>query len=127
MFQPAGLSVLFPVDLRELTDRDYNARAVVGKPIAELEQRLADCSSFASWVSAADAFLTRRIPEYLQHRPPDDCYGYDTCQERSGPDTRTSSALRNRQSAAHGSRNTTQDRRDGPGLQNERRSEADQT
>jgi hypothetical protein len=65
MFQPAGLSVLFPVDLRELTDRDYNARAVVGKPIAELEQRLADCASFASRVSAADAFLTRRIPEYL--------------------------------------------------------------
>jgi hypothetical protein len=57
MFQPAGLSVLFPVDLRELTDRDYNARAVVGKPIAELEQRLL----------AMDTILARngrvRIPE----------------------------------------------------------------
>lgn len=65
MFQPAGLSALFPVDLRELTDRDYEARAVAGKPIAELEQRLADCGSFASRVSAADAFLTRQIPDYL--------------------------------------------------------------
>jgi AraC-like DNA-binding protein len=65
MFQPAGLSALFPVDLRELTDRDYDARSVAGKPIAELEQRLADCDCFASRASAADAFLARRIPDYL--------------------------------------------------------------
>jgi AraC-like DNA-binding protein len=65
MFQPAGLSALFPVDLPELTDRDYDARSVVGKPIAELEQRLADCDSFASRVCAADAFLARRVPDHL--------------------------------------------------------------
>jgi AraC-like DNA-binding protein len=65
MFQPAGLSALFPVDLRELTDRDYDERSVAGKPIAELEQRLADCDCFASRASAADAFLARRIHDYL--------------------------------------------------------------
>lgn len=65
MFQPAGLSALFPVDLRELTDRDYEARSVAGKPVSELEQRLGDCDSFASRVSAADAFLARRIPDRL--------------------------------------------------------------
>ena len=65
MFQPAGLTALFPVSLRELTDRDYDARSVVGKPIAELEERLADCDSFASRASAADAFLARCIPDYL--------------------------------------------------------------
>ena len=65
MFQPAGLSALFPVDLGELTDRDYEARSVAGKPIAELEQRLADCDCFASRARVADAFLVRRIPDHL--------------------------------------------------------------
>jgi AraC-like DNA-binding protein len=65
MFQPVGLSALFPVDLRGLTDRDYDARCVAGKSVAELEQRLADCDSFGSRVSVADAFLARRIPNHL--------------------------------------------------------------
>jgi AraC-like DNA-binding protein len=63
MFQPAGLSALFPVALRELTDCDYDARSVAGKPVAELEQRLGDCNSFASRVRLTDAFLARRIPD----------------------------------------------------------------
>jgi AraC-like DNA-binding protein len=65
MFQSVGLSALFPVDLRELVDRDYDARSVVGKPITELEERLANCGSFASRASVADAFLARRIPDSL--------------------------------------------------------------
>jgi AraC-like DNA-binding protein len=65
MFQPAGLNALFPVDLRDLTDRDYEARSAVGKPVAELERRLGDCDSFASRVGVADAFLARRIPDRL--------------------------------------------------------------
>lgn len=63
MFQPAGLSALFPVDLSELTDRDYDARFVAGKPIAELEQQIADCDSFATRVNVADVFLSHRIPD----------------------------------------------------------------
>jgi AraC-like DNA-binding protein len=65
MFQPAGLSALFPVALGELTDRDYEARSVAAKPVAELEQRLADCDCFASRARAADAFLARRMPDRL--------------------------------------------------------------
>jgi AraC-like DNA-binding protein len=65
MFQPAGLSALFPLDLHELTDHDYNAHLVIGKPIAELEERLANCRSFAMRVSEADAFLSRRIPDRM--------------------------------------------------------------
>jgi AraC-like DNA-binding protein len=65
MFQPAGLSALFPVALRELTDLAYDSRTVFGKPISELEQRLGDCDSFASRARVADAFLARRIPDRL--------------------------------------------------------------
>lgn len=64
IFQPAGLSELFRVDLSELTDHVYDAQAVAGRAIAELEQRLGDCDSFASRVSTADAFLGRRIPDH---------------------------------------------------------------
>jgi methylphosphotriester-DNA--protein-cysteine methyltransferase len=64
MFHPTGLSALFPVDLGELTDRDFDAHCVAGKPIAELEERLANCDSFTSRASVADAFLARRVPDY---------------------------------------------------------------
>lgn len=63
MFHPAGLSALFPAALQDLTDRDFDARSVVGRVIDELEERLAGCDSFASRVSATDAFLARRIPQ----------------------------------------------------------------
>jgi AraC-like DNA-binding protein len=62
MFQPAGMSALFPVNLCELTNRGFDAHSVMGKPIAELEERLANCRSFAMRVGEADAFLSRRIP-----------------------------------------------------------------
>lgn len=64
MFHPTGLSALFPVDLSELTDRDFDAHCVAAKPIAELEERLADCHSFTSRASVADAFLGRRVPDF---------------------------------------------------------------
>jgi len=63
MFQPTGLGYLFPVALSELTDHDYDAHSVLGRSVAELEQRLGDCESFASRVRVADAFLTRRVPD----------------------------------------------------------------
>ena len=63
MFQPTGLGYLFPVALSELTDHDYDAHSVIGRSVAELEQRLGDCESFAPRVKVADAFLTRRVPD----------------------------------------------------------------
>jgi transcriptional regulator GlxA family with amidase domain len=35
---------------------------VLGKPVAELQERLGDCDSFASRVAVVDAYLTRRMP-----------------------------------------------------------------
>ena len=65
MFQPAGLDALFPVALNELTGHAFDARSVLGRPIAELEERLGDCQSFPARVKAANAFLARRIPDAL--------------------------------------------------------------
>jgi AraC-like DNA-binding protein len=65
MFQPAGLEDLFSIALKELTDRTYDAHSVLGRPIAELQERLSDCDSFESRVKAADAFLSRMIPDAL--------------------------------------------------------------
>ena len=61
MFQPSGLDALFPVDLKELTGHDFDAGLVLGRPIAELEERLGHCQSFHARVKAANAFLARRI------------------------------------------------------------------
>jgi AraC-like DNA-binding protein len=65
VFHPVGMQRLFPVALRELTGHDYDSRLVLGKPISELDERLADCRSFQERVKTADAFLTRRIPDRL--------------------------------------------------------------
>ncbi|HEY6454691.1 MAG TPA: helix-turn-helix domain-containing protein [Steroidobacteraceae bacterium] len=66
VFQPTGLDELFAVSLGELTDRDYDSRLVLGKPVVELQERLGDRDSFASRVSVVDAYLTRRIPFELR-------------------------------------------------------------
>lgn len=63
MFQPTGLDTLFSLPLNELTGRDYDARSVLGAPIAELEDRLADCNSFEQRCEAAETFLMHRIPD----------------------------------------------------------------
>lgn len=62
VFHAIGMERLFPVALRDLANHDYDSRLVLGKPIAELDERLADCRSFQARVSTADAFLMRRIP-----------------------------------------------------------------
>ena len=69
MFQPAGLSALFRVGLQELTDRSIDARSVAGPPIAELQERLAECDSFASRVNVANTILSRRVPESFKADP----------------------------------------------------------
>jgi AraC-like DNA-binding protein len=50
------------VRLNELIDCSYDAHSVLGKTIAELEERLGACESFQARVQAADEFLARRIP-----------------------------------------------------------------
>ena len=61
MFQPTGLSALFQADVGELTNRDLDIRSVFGKQIVELEDRLANCTTFASRTAVADAFLARHL------------------------------------------------------------------
>lgn len=59
MFQPAGMYQLFGVPAQYLSDRDFEARSVLGPTISALEQRLGDCATFAERVELADAFLRR--------------------------------------------------------------------
>jgi AraC-like DNA-binding protein len=62
MFRSSGLDALFPVALKELTGHDFDASLVLGRQIAEFEERLGHCQSFHARVKAANAFLARRIP-----------------------------------------------------------------
>lgn len=66
MFHATGLQDLFPVPMAELTDHDYDSRSVLGRPIADIEERLGECSSFQERVRVADAFLAGRIPGNLK-------------------------------------------------------------
>jgi hypothetical protein len=59
VFQPAGLSALFPVGLCEVTDHNYSQIRWLENRFAEFEEQLANCRSFAMRVSEADAFLSR--------------------------------------------------------------------
>ncbi len=59
-FQPAGLHRLFSIPMDELTDRDFEARAVLGPSISRLEQRLSVCGSFAERARITGDFLLRR-------------------------------------------------------------------
>lgn len=61
MFQVHGLTDLFGIPLSEVTDHTYDAHAVVGKPIRELEQRLGECKTFQQRESVANHFLQERL------------------------------------------------------------------
>lgn len=61
MFQAHGLTDLFGVPLSEVTNHTYDADAVLGKPIRELEQRLGNCETFQQRVSAANHFFAERL------------------------------------------------------------------
>src|SRR5690242_16637641 len=65
MFQPHGLTDLFGVPSSEVTNHTYDADAVLGKPIRELEQSLGNCKTFQQRDSVADHFFAER----LQHTP----------------------------------------------------------
>lgn len=57
VFQPAGLFRLFSLPLRELTDRDYDATAVIGRSVPDLHEHLGACRSFEARARVADGFL----------------------------------------------------------------------
>ncbi len=60
MFQPAGLYQLFGVPAQELSDRDFDARSVLGPTIAAMEQQLGDLDTFAERIDLANSILLRR-------------------------------------------------------------------
>lgn len=68
VFQPAGLFRLFSLPLRELTDHDYDATAVIGRSVPDLYERLGACRSFEERARVADGVLLH----LLSRRPPMD-------------------------------------------------------
>jgi AraC-like DNA-binding protein len=65
MFQPHGLTDLFRVPSNSAMNHTYDAEAILGRPIKELEQRLASCETFQQRDSVANHFFAER----LQHVP----------------------------------------------------------
>ena len=61
MFQVHGLTDLFGVPSSEVTNHTYDADAVLGKPVRELEQRLGNCETFQQRGSVANHFFAERL------------------------------------------------------------------
>jgi hypothetical protein len=61
MFQVNGITDLFGIPLDEVTNHTYDADAVVGQPIRELEQRLGNHETFQQRVSVANQFFVERL------------------------------------------------------------------
>jgi AraC-like DNA-binding protein len=61
MFQVHGLTALFGIPSSEVANHTYEADAVLGKPIRQLEQRLGNCETFQQRVSVANYFFTERL------------------------------------------------------------------
>ncbi|HTY25101.1 MAG TPA: helix-turn-helix domain-containing protein [Desulfomonilaceae bacterium] len=61
MFQVNGLTDLFGVPSREVTNHTYDADAVLGKPLSELEQRLGNCNTFQQRVAVANHYFAERL------------------------------------------------------------------
>jgi AraC-like DNA-binding protein len=62
-FQVNGLTDLFGVPSSEVTNHTYDADAVLGKPIRELEQSLGNCETFPQRVSVANHFFAERLKQ----------------------------------------------------------------
>ena len=62
-FRPAGFYKLFGTPMNEFADQAYDAHSVIGPVLAELEQRLADASSFEERTCVAGDFLRQRLDE----------------------------------------------------------------
>lgn len=61
MFQVHGLTEFFGVPSSEVTNHTYEADAVLGKSIRELEQRLGNCETFRQRVLIANHFFAERL------------------------------------------------------------------
>jgi AraC-like DNA-binding protein len=57
LFEPTGLHRLFSIPARDLTDRSYEARCVLGAFVSQLEEALGGTSKFEERVRIADRFL----------------------------------------------------------------------
>ena len=62
MFQATGLHRLFSAPVSELTDHAYEAHAVLGAFVSQLEQQLGDTKNFDERVRITDRFLLRHSP-----------------------------------------------------------------
>jgi AraC-like DNA-binding protein len=60
---PAGFYKLFGTPMNDFADQAYDAHSVIGPVLAELEQRLADASSFEERTCVAGDFLRQRLDE----------------------------------------------------------------
>jgi AraC-like DNA-binding protein len=60
VFQPDGLQRLFSIPMHELTDRDYEAHAVLGAFISRARERIANCESFLERARLVDELLLHR-------------------------------------------------------------------
>jgi AraC-like DNA-binding protein len=60
MFQPDGLHRLFSIPMHELTDKDYEAHAVLGAFISRVQTRLGGCKSLEERARCVDEFLLHR-------------------------------------------------------------------
>jgi AraC-like DNA-binding protein len=61
IFQVNGVMDLFGVPSSEITNRTYDADAVLGKPISELAECLGNCKTFQQRVSVANHFFAERL------------------------------------------------------------------
>jgi AraC-like DNA-binding protein len=63
-FQPGGVSALFGVPAEFLTNHDFDAEEVLGKPITELHCRLAEASALADRARIADNVFTAALSAF---------------------------------------------------------------
>ena len=61
-FEPGGFRTLFDVPVNELTNRDVDGRAAIGRELSELHERLAAARTFELRIEAANRFLGGRLP-----------------------------------------------------------------
>ena len=61
LLQPAALDLLFGLPAQEFTDRSFDAESVLGREVAFLQERFADCQTFEERISVADRFLLSRV------------------------------------------------------------------
>jgi AraC-like DNA-binding protein len=62
-FQASGFHRLFRVPVADLSDRAYDAQSILGPVVSEVEERLADASTFQERIQVATDFLLRRLDD----------------------------------------------------------------